>query len=339
MKIAFLLCSRFWGGVEAVASAEANSVATKNGFEVLFIVPKGCEFLAKISERVKIYEYESFDKRFNPFLYIEIYKILKQFGADILHAHAAKATQIGFILDKFLPRTTLIATKHNARKAPIFNKIANVIAISKECANSINNPKNPAKIIYFGIDKVATELIKRAPNAPFSIVAIGRLDKIKGFDILIKEAAKLDFSFQLKIAGDGDEKSSLQALINELGLNDKISLAGFIKDIPNLIANADLLIISSIKEGLPLTLIEGIFYAKTLISTPAGSGISEILHSDFITPHDQIAFKITQIKASQEQFKKRFFAAHAQIKSRLTLQNHINELIAFYQQGSIHAAS
>ena len=74
-----------------------------------------------------------------------------------------------------------VATKHNARKGKIFNKIKYVTAVSDDVAKSIQNDN--VEIIYNGIEPLNIES-SLCENKVFTISAIGRLDKIKGFDIL-----------------------------------------------------------------------------------------------------------------------------------------------------------
>ena len=303
MKIAYLCCSRFYGGVEKIVIDSLNELCKSE--HVALIVPDRCEFLQRLDACVQIYEYKSRDKRYNPFLFAEIYRFLRSGGFEILHSHGAKAAQIGFVVEKFL-NLKLVATKHNDRKAPVFDRVRNVIAASRKVATTINHA---AKVIYFGIEprrefvnheifarcKDAEDAANRAPkeatcgdsddaagasrnmasaafasqdtpggacvsqdtpfdadasqnktssvfvsqqganaepeNFKFSIVAVGRLDKIKGFDLLIHAASELKFDFELKIYGQGSERQNLQNLIDSLKLQDRVRLCGFCDDV------------------------------------------------------------------------------------------------------------
>ncbi|CZE51355.1 glycosyltransferase [Campylobacter geochelonis] len=322
MKIAYLSCSRFYGGVEKIVVDTLNELSKSN--DVALIVPKNCEFLDRLDKNVKVFEYQSYDKRYNIFLYIELYKFLRLNQFEILHAHGAKAAQIGFVLEKIL-NLKLVATKHNNRKGKIFNRVKNVIAVSKQVASTINQP---SRVLYFGISpKIITPILSDI----FTITAVGRLDKIKGFDILISEAAKLNFPFKLQIIGDGRERQNLENLIKKLNLKDRVFLLGFQDDIPQLLANSHLQVISSHKEGLPITLMEGIFYSPIVISTLAGGGIGEILDKRFICHHENLALKIEEIYENRVKFSKLFKTTNAKFKQILTFQNYILELRKYYK--------
>ena len=77
MKIAYLCCSRFYGGVEKIVIDSLNELCKSE--QTALIVPDRCEFLQRLDARVQIYQYKSRDKRYNPFLFVEIYRFLRLF--------------------------------------------------------------------------------------------------------------------------------------------------------------------------------------------------------------------------------------------------------------------
>lgn len=317
MKICYFSCSNIFGGVENIILQTLNELCKND--EVSLILPKGAKFLDKFDKRVKIYEYKSYDKRYNPFLYMEVLKIIKNY--DIIHTHGSKATQICYILSKFCD-FKFVSTKHNDRKGKIFNRVKNVIAVSKSVAKSI---KNQSKVIYFGIKPKILE-----PKRPeiFTISAIGRLDKIKGFDILIKEVAKLKFDFRLNIYGDGKEKENLQNLINELNLQNRVKLLGFCENIPQILANSHLQVISSLKEGLGIVLIEGLLYSNITISSDIGDSM-EILGDKFV--YKNLLDKINEVYYNYEIFYEKFLDIKKKNVNNFSFKNYINEIKKYYK--------
>ena len=395
MKIAYLCCSRFYGGVEKIVIDSLNELCKSE--QTALIVPDRCEFLQRLDARVQIYQYKSRDKRYNPFLFAEIYRFLRSGRFEILHSHGAKAAQIGFVVEKFLS-LKLVATKHNDRKAPVFDRVRNVIAASRKVATTINHA---AKVIYFGIEPrrefvnheifarckdaegAANRALERkkdargdsaggtfasqnmagearvsqdraldadasqnktssvfvsqqganaaAENFKFSIVAVGRLDKIKGFDLLIHAASELKFDFELKIYGQGGERQNLKNLIDSLNLRDRVRLCGFCDDVAAALSASHLHVISSRKEGFPVILIEGIFYSPVLISTRVG-GISEILSEEFLCEAADLGVKIDEIYRTYGKSVRAFAQKHAGLKQTLTLQNYISSLKNYYEE-------
>lgn len=119
------------------------------------------------------------------------------------------------------------------------------------------------------------------------IRACGRLVPQKGFDILV-DAAKIlsDRSgkpvnrgmaggFQVEIIGDGPERTSLEERIERLRLRAEVSLLGGRDDARELIADADIFILPSTREGLPLVLLEALHAGRPVIATslPALAGV------------------------------------------------------------------
>lgn len=321
MNICYFSCSTKFGGVEKILVDTTNQLI--NYHNILVIVPARCEYLAKFSSEVNVKEYDSFDKRYNLFLHYEIYKLLRKFNITLVHTHASKASQIVYFINKFRKDFIHVATKHNIRKGKIFNKIKNVVAVSKEVSNTISHK---SKVIYFGIEP---KIIKSNLTEQFSLIAVGRLDKIKGFDKLIEEVSKLTFDFRLDIIGDGEEKENLLSLIKKLNLENKVNLLGFKDDIPKYLSNTHLQIISSKSEGLPITLIEGIHYSNIILSTPVG-GIIEILKSNFLCSEDELSLKIEEIYQNYDKKLEKFKEDHEKLKIKLTMKNYINELLDYY---------
>jgi len=243
MKVLQFIASKGWGGAEKSFVELCNELSQKIDIEVLLFEENEVE--ERLNENINIHRLSSNSSRYNPFLYLELMKHIKKVNPDVIHTHSAKASEIIYNLNKFVS-VKQVATKRNPRKGSTFNKIDHVTAISKDVAKSIS--KEDVEIIYNGLLQETT--VEEKGSTPiFTMVAVGRLDKIKGFDILIKEVAKLDFPFCLNIVGDGDERENLEKLILDLDLSEKVNLLGYKEDIPSLIASADLVVITSHSEG------------------------------------------------------------------------------------------
>lgn len=127
---------------------------------------------------------------------------------------------------------------------------------------------------------VVAELRSRyAPHGEILIGSVGRLDKQKGYDHLIRAARKVlgirpDVKFL--VAGEGPERPGLEALISQLNLAGKFELCGFRTDVSNFIASLDIFVCSSRWEGLPLTVLEAMVLKKPVVATDVG-GNSEVV--------------------------------------------------------------
>ena len=323
MNICYFTCSTKYGGLEKVTVDIGNSISLNNN--VIVLVPNGCQYKDKFSQNITLIEYKSLDRRLNPFLYLEVYFILKKYKIDLVHTHASKATQIFYYLNKFM-KLIHVATKHNARKGKIFNKIKYVTAVSNDSAKTIKNDN--VKVIYNGIQVLEIK-DNTQKNEVFTITAIGRLDKIKGFDTLIKEFSKIKNSAILQIVGEGEEYNNLNSLIKELSLENKVSLLGFRKDIPTIINSSDLVVMSSLSEGFSIVMIESIFYAKVFISTKV-SGCKDVLSSKLLIEDFNIASKIDEVIDNYQEFMCEFSELRNKYKDKFTLENISKEYFEYY---------
>ena len=114
--------------------------------------------------------------------------------------------------------------------------------------------------------------------------AWGRLEKIKGFDILIRAFAESRGASVMKllIAGDGTQKEALQQLIAELGMQKRVELIGRLSqdEVVLYAKNSAINVISSLKESFGIVALEAIAAGRPIISTDGG-GLPEIMDDRF----------------------------------------------------------
>jgi len=102
------------------------------------------------------------------------------------------------------------------------------------------------------------------------IVSTGRLEKIKGYEALIRAFAKVHAAMpdsRLTIVGEGRDRDNLEALITSLGLSQSISLPGSTTDVGPALADADLFVLSSRSEAFSNALIEAMAAGLPIIAT------------------------------------------------------------------------
>lgn len=115
-------------------------------------------------------------------------------------------------------------------------------------------------------------------------IAVGRLSKEKGFDILIEAWKKVAEKFpgwKLEIYGEGKERKNLQKILDNLDLNEGIKLMGATKEIEEKYLNSSLCIMPSRCEGFGMILVEAMSCGLPLVSFNCPSGPSEIIEDGF----------------------------------------------------------
>lgn len=113
-----------------------------------------------------------------------------------------------------------------------------------------------------------------------TILAVGRLETVKGYDRLIKAVSMIPHKdFDLVIVGDGTQRTILQNQIVQAELSDRVHLIGQIINPYPYIKFADVLVCSSIEESFGFTLVEAMGLRTPVISTKCG-GVEEIIQDE-----------------------------------------------------------
>ncbi|MEV7415857.1 glycosyltransferase [Streptomyces sp. NPDC089919] len=125
-----------------------------------------------------------------------------------------------------------------------------------------------------------------------TVVAAGRLDKGKRYDVLIRAFAPLAAlhpRWRLRIYGRGPERAALNALVGELDLHDRVLLMGASDHMDSEWAKADIAVSASASECLPMNIIEAMSAGLPVVSTDCDFGPREIItHGEdgFLVPVD-----------------------------------------------------
>jgi glycosyltransferase involved in cell wall biosynthesis len=115
------------------------------------------------------------------------------------------------------------------------------------------------------------------------VVNVGRLDPVKdqaglivAFKLLCDSLPAMAAQLRLVIVGEGVCRNDLEALVVRSGLRDQVCLLGDRKDVPEILAECDLFALSSVAEGIPLTLLEAMAAGLPVVATHVG-GVGEVV--------------------------------------------------------------
>jgi glycosyltransferase involved in cell wall biosynthesis len=130
------------------------------------------------------------------------------------------------------------------------------------------------------------------------IVQIGRLAKSKRNALLLKAVAGLpgDIAARVVLVGDGEERAALAEYARRIGIGSRLIFAGYRRDAAAIMAAADVLAITSNKEGLPIVLLEAMAVSCPIIATAVGA-IPQVLspESAWIVPVDDEAMLVSAL--------------------------------------------
>lgn len=134
-----------------------------------------------------------------------------------------------------------------------------------------------SKIIYIPSVYIDLETFKPMRlEKKYDLIFVGRLEKNKGIDLLLKTASKLKtqiLSFKMIIVGDGPLKEDLEFKIKKLKLQNEVLLYGWAKDqeeIAKLINMSKILVAPSYNEGGPRVIVEAMACGVPVLATPVG---------------------------------------------------------------------
>lgn len=152
-----------------------------------------------------------------------------------------------------------------------------------------------ANPVVVPIESCRPERSKNADRSSKVILAMGRLEMVKGFDSLIRAFASLAGrhpQWTLVIWGEGVERASLEKMVAEMGLVGRVNLPGLTNDPTEKMRNADLFVLSSRYEGFPNVLCEAMACGMPVVSFDCESGPSDIIHDGvdgLLVPAENIA--------------------------------------------------
>lgn len=142
-------------------------------------------------------------------------------------------------------------------------------------------------------------------NGTQYLVHVGKFNKAKRHDILVRAYAKSSSTLPLILVGKGNLLEQTRQLAKDLGVEDRVIFAGFHANPYPIIAGATALICSSDFEGLGLVILEAIALNVPVISTDCDSGPREILPSHNLSPvgdTDLLAKKIDNISQAPSKY-------------------------------------
>lgn len=182
------------------------------------------------------------------------------------------------------------AFKNNNIDKNLLEKFDKVICVSKRSKESVihycGDPKNiivsANPVLTNKIIEKSQEAIEMPKKKSTRFVTISRLDKEKGFDLLLHVFNKLDkenYDFELFIIGEGEEKNNIDRYINNNNLSNKIKLLGYKENPYPYYKTADWFILTSKSEGYSFAMQEAAILDLPIIITDV-SGAKDLLGDD-----------------------------------------------------------
>lgn len=343
MKIIYCLKSlKIYGGLEKVIIDRANYLSNKFNYEIVFVTTdQGNNSIAfPLSPKIKVIDLninfsEIQNNKLNKYLklFIKFIKYKDKIKKIILKEKPNFVVSLGAedkIILPFLKKNYILIREIHLAKKKYLEVTGNIFFFHKYIFYAIGNLliKKYDKVILLTEEDRKIRRIKKDAivipnpiniNIPASsncenkkIISVGRLERQKGYDLLINVWKRLADKFpewKVEIYGEGSEKEKLQNKIKKAKLEDRFYLKGTTDNIQEKYIQSSIYVMSSRYEGFGLVLIEAMNCGLPVISFKCKSGPSEIITDNvdgFLCEEENViemANKIEELIVNEEKRK------------------------------------
>jgi len=275
MKIAHYVLSSTFAGIEQHVQELTDIQGRDN--EIIVICNQS---ISHHYTNIEVKVVENISRR-SIFGILSLILILRNIRPDIVHSHGSKTTSIINSVRRFI-NLRHVASVHGIKsKTKVYNKAHRVIAGSQKIQDSLKTDSSLVENWWH------PSLPENINNTAEYVLAIGRLEPVKGFDLLIE--SWVNVNKKLLIVGDGPEHSKLNSLIDKHGLGDFITITPSVskEGLIEYYQKASLLIVSSRREGGPRVALEALYLHIPVISTNVGH-MSQILPQELLAEPDNL---------------------------------------------------
>ena len=304
IKILNVMLGTGKGGLEASAVHYALTF-NEMGYESMVLCHKESPYIDELKKEKNIKVYTTTACFWNPCAWWNIFKVIKNCKPDVLCLQGNRAIKFGTSnLLKMLikPYPVTMATTHNARNK-LFYKLDGMFAITDYLKNNlISDFKVPVEKVFECPHSVPCpdKKVSYDIHTPLTFGFLARLEHVKGFDVLLDALCKLkerNLPFCLHVAGEGSLMDGFKDFVSKNGLSENVKFLGWISDKDKFFEDIDVLCLPSRSEGQPLTLLEGLAYAKPSIVSACPGMVEVVSHKNCglifdIENADQLADKM-----------------------------------------------
>ena len=232
---------------------------------------------------------------------MQIVALVDRLRIQVLHTSDFRSRMYGLLVHLRRPHLTLVTTVHgwiaNTRRRRLVRFLDKVLLRHSRIVVMVSDAtrslvprwwlpqgrvavlRNAIVIEEYGVTAGTSTSRNEGPRSSTRILNVGRLSEEKGQDLLIRAVADLAGQYEgleLLIAGRGPCEGALRELAGRLGLNDRVHFLGYVEDMPALYAEVDLVVQSSLTEGLPNVILEAAHLGLPIIATDVG-GTREVI--------------------------------------------------------------
>jgi len=292
MKVLFIISSLNTGGAEKILSTIANYLDTI-GHTITIITVSNDKPFFNINSSVELKQLglsqpkKGLLYRINhiPMLINILKNNILQINPDVVISFMSEMNILSIVASK-LASKPIIVSERSAYDfldiKPFWKKIRKIVYPFTDALVVLTDTDKEKYQFVKNVYKIENPLVLKQNHSNIKreniILGVGRLNTVKGFDMLIKAFQKIEKEeWKLIIVGEGVERKNLESLIQELDLVARVELVGMVKDVEYFYKRASIFVLSSRTEGFPGVLCEAMGYGCSVVSFDCPSAPREII--------------------------------------------------------------
>jgi len=364
IKVCIILPKLAIGGAEMhVLSLLGHLDTSRFTVSLMCLAPGNTQMEAEASRHVESFTITYFRLRKLPVSFSKMVRFLKAGKFDIVHCHLPYAASIGRLAGRCAGVPVIVTTEHGKFLGKpwhylLFERMLNVITDARICVSRdileirAKREGTPARKLFYipnGVDTAAFRAPRRShasvmaefgwePSDPL-VIAVGRLEPEKNYELLIQAIDQLRSCFpsiRCLLVGDGTRREALARLVDSLEITGHVKFAGARNDVADLLGAASVFVLPSLKEGLPISLLEAMAAGRAIVATSVG-GIPETIRSGesgLLVPSgdaDALAAAIARLLVDEELRARLGKAAATDAEREYDIENVVGRIEDLYE--------
>jgi glycosyltransferase involved in cell wall biosynthesis len=213
-------------------------------------------------------------------------RLFRRWRPDLIHLNLASpwACQHALVASTVLPRTPVVAV-YQLSVPPVNRRqwmlkrltsrrvtahVAVGLAAAREIERVLGLRSGVVRTVYNAVPDREPPPPSLASRDGPTVVAVGRLEHQKGFDVLVDAFARVRGG-RLLLVGDGGQRGALEQRVSRLGVGDRVQMTGWVENPRAILADADLFVLPSRFEGFPLAVVEAMLAGLPVVAADVGS--------------------------------------------------------------------
>lgn len=302
MKIVFIISSLDVGGAEKILTTLANYF-DQSGEEVTILLTSHNRPHFPLNQSIETIYVKKV--KHVPLLVNELRKEILAVRPEIVISFMSEMNVLATIASK-LAHTPILVSERSAYDfldiKPMWKKLRRVVYPFVDGLVVLTDADRDRYHFVENRYKIENPLILKHKYPEIKkeniILAMGRLNPVKGFDRLIKAFSKIrNQQWKLMIGGEGKERQKLESLIVQLNVSDRVELLGLVEEVEVCYKKASIFVLSSQTEGFPGVLCEAMGYGCAVLAFDCPSAPREIIRDR----KDGILVEVNNIDALAEE--------------------------------------